>query len=76
VALRWGGHPAWFGWLGFFAALALALNILYFFGLFIWVGWLLVASRLLLARPADKTRLGGPRAVEAPSPPTAAHPAG
>jgi hypothetical protein len=40
-------------------ALALALNILYFFGFFIWVVWLLLASAMLLARPADKTGLGG-----------------
>ena len=53
VVVRWGGLPAWFAWLGFLVALALVLNILYFFGLFIWVAWVLLASGLLLARPAE-----------------------
>ena len=60
----------------FLVALALALNILYFFGLFIWVGWLFLASTLLLARPAGKRRLGDRPAVEELSPPPAMHPAG
>ena len=52
VAIRWGGLPAWFAWLGLIVALALVANILYFFGLFVWVAWVLLASSLLLTRPA------------------------
>ncbi len=48
VALRWGGLPRWFAWVGFLVAIALALNLLYFFGLFVWVAWVLLASGLLL----------------------------
>lgn len=51
VVLRWGGLPKWFAWLSFLVALALVLNILYFFGFFIWMGWVLLASILLLVRP-------------------------
>ena len=50
VALRWGGLPRWFGWVGFLVAVALVLNLLYFFGLFVWVGWVLLACGLLWAR--------------------------
>jgi hypothetical protein len=75
VAVRFGGFPAWFAWLGFLVAVALALNILYFFGLFIWAAWVLLASLLLLARPIGRTALAGPPAVDAPSTPPAPRPA-
>lgn len=65
VALRWGGFPVWFAWLGLLVALALILNILYFFGLFIWVGWMLLTSGLLLLRPVGRASLG----VRAAAPP-------
>jgi hypothetical protein len=54
VALRWGGLPAWFAWVGFIVALALVLNILYFFGFFVWVGWVLLGSIVLLTGPIPK----------------------
>jgi hypothetical protein len=60
VAMRWGAFPAWFAWLGFIVALALALNILYFFGLFVWIGWVLLVSMLLLIRGAQVRRLTPP----------------
>jgi hypothetical protein len=49
VALRTGGLPVWFAWVGFLVAVALVLNLLYFFGLFVWVAWVLLASGLLRA---------------------------
>jgi hypothetical protein len=64
VALRWGGLPAWFGWVGFLVAAALALNLLYFFGLFVWVGWVLLASGLLWARRGGGASLRSRSAVE------------
>jgi len=66
VGLRWGGLPAWFAWLGFIVALALVLNILYFFGLFVWVGWMLLASIQLITRPIGSTPSGGRPAAGAP----------
>jgi hypothetical protein len=54
VALRWGGLPLWFAWVGLLVAIALVLNILYVFGLFVWVAWVLLASGLLLTRPVGK----------------------
>jgi hypothetical protein len=65
VALRWGGLPVWFAWVGFLVALALVLNLLYFFGLWIWVAWVLLASGLLLARPIGRASFG----VRAAAPP-------
>jgi hypothetical protein len=50
VALRSGGLPVWFAWVGFLVAVALVLNLLYFFGLFVWVGWVLLAGGVLWAR--------------------------
>jgi len=50
VALRSGGLPVWFAWVGFLVAVALVLNLLYFFGLFVWVAWVLLTCGLLLAR--------------------------
>jgi hypothetical protein len=64
VALRWGGLPAWFAWLGFLVALALALNLLYFFGLFVWVAWVLLASGLLWARRGHRASFPTRPAVE------------
>jgi len=64
VALRWGGLPAWFGWLGFLVAVALALNLLYFFGLFVWVAWVLLTSGLLLARRSQTASLASRAAAE------------
>jgi hypothetical protein len=55
VALRWGGLPAWFVWVGFIVALGLVLNILYFFGFFVWVAWVLLGSIVLLTRPIEST---------------------
>jgi hypothetical protein len=66
VALRWGGLPVWFARLGFIVALALALNILYFFGLFVVAGWVLLASVVLLTRPAPARAPAGHPAVGAP----------
>ena len=66
AVLRWGGLPRWFAWLGFLVALALVLNILYFFGLFVWVGWVLLVSGMLLARPVGSAP---PRARAAAPPP-------
>lgn len=68
VALRYGGFPRWFGWTGFPVALALALNLFYFFGLFVWVGWILLASGLLLTRPVEMASLGARGAMGAPQP--------
>jgi hypothetical protein len=68
VALRWNALPAWFAWLGFVVAVALMLNILYFFGLFIWVGWVFLAS-ILLTRPANRAELEDRSAT---GPPTSA----
>jgi len=65
VALRWGGLPAWFGWLGFLVAIALALNLLYFFGLFVWVAWVLLASVLLWARGSRTASLASRATAEA-----------
>lgn len=59
VALRWSGLPAWFGWVGFIVTVALLLNILYFFGYFVWVGWVLLGSIMLLTRPIGSTPPGG-----------------
>jgi hypothetical protein len=58
VVLRWGGRPAWFARVGFIVALALALNILYFFGFFVWVAWVLLLSVMLLTRPPGSTPPG------------------
>jgi hypothetical protein len=58
VALRWSGLPAWFAWVGFIVAIALALNILYFFGFFVWVAWVLLGSIVLLTRPIVSTPPG------------------
>jgi hypothetical protein len=66
AAMRWGGFPAWFAWLGFIVALALVANILYFFGLFVWVAWVLLASSLLLIRPATAGASGGQPVVGVP----------
>ena len=55
VTLRWGGLPRWFAWVGLVVALALILNILYFFGLFVWTAWVLLASVVLLLRPVAGT---------------------
>jgi len=68
VALRWGGLPMWFAWVGFLVALALVLNILYFFGLFVWVGWVLLASNMLWARPVGRASRGARAAVAPPQP--------
>jgi hypothetical protein len=76
VALRWSARPRWFAWAGFVVAFALALNILYFFGLFVWSAWPLLASVMVLARPADRTRREGRPAVDVPSSATATHAAG
>jgi hypothetical protein len=65
VALRWRGLTG-FAWVGFLTAAALALNILYFFGLFVWVGWVLLTSVLLLGGPATMARGRGRPAVEVP----------
>lgn len=65
VALRWGGFPKWFAWSGFLMAVALVLNLLYFFGIFIWVLWVLMAGTLLLTRPVGRASLG----VRASAPP-------
>jgi hypothetical protein len=65
VALRWGGFPKWFAWSGFPLAVALVLNLLYFFGIFIWVLWVLMAGTLLLTRPVGRASL----AVRASTPP-------
>ena len=54
VAMRWDAIPAWFAWVGFIVALALALNVLYFFGLFVWTGWVLLASVFLLTGGARR----------------------
>jgi hypothetical protein len=59
VALRWGGFPKWFVWLSFLVALALVLNILYFFGFFLWLAWVLLASILLLVRPVGRAPATG-----------------
>ena len=56
VAMRWDALPAWFAWVGFIVALALALNVLYFFGLFVWMGWVLLTSVLFLTRGAHVQR--------------------
>lgn len=66
VAVRWGPLPAWFGRLGFIVAPALALNALYFFGLFVWVGWVLLGSILMLAGPSRSAPLRSRTAVGAP----------
>ena len=75
VALRFGRFPAWFAWLGFLVAVALILNILYFFGLFIWAAWVLVASLLMLARPIGQKSLADRPPIEAASEPSAPGPA-
>jgi hypothetical protein len=62
VALRSGGLPVWFAWVGFLVAVALVLNLLYFFGLFVWVAWVLLTSGLLLARRRQTASLA-PRAA-------------
>lgn len=64
VILRWGGLPRWFAWVGLVVALALILNVLYFFGLFVWTGWVLLASVVLLLRPVA----GPPKARPAVGP--------
>jgi hypothetical protein len=69
VALGSGAFPAWFGWLGFLVAVALVLNILYFFGLFVWVGWVLLASILSAARPRIGTARDDANVATVPSPP-------
>jgi hypothetical protein len=56
VALRTRVLPAWYAWTGFVVSLALVLNILYFWGFFAWLAWVLVTSILLLMRPAPTTR--------------------
>jgi hypothetical protein len=56
--VRWGGLPRWFAWMGFLVAPALVLNILYFFGIFVWLAWLLAASVVLLARPVGMSATG------------------
>lgn len=61
VAMRWGAVPAWLPFVGFIVALALVLNILYFFGLFVWIGWVLLVSVLLLIRTAHIRRPTPPR---------------
>jgi hypothetical protein len=66
VAMRRDAFPTWFTWVGFIVALALALNSLYFFGLFVWIGWVLLASVLLLTRGAHVRRLT-PRWEDSPS---------
>jgi hypothetical protein len=66
VALRLGGLPAWFTWVGFIVALALVLNILYFFGFFVWVAWVLLCSIVLLTRPIGSTPSGNRPAAGAP----------
>jgi hypothetical protein len=68
VALRWGGLPRWFALVGFVVPLALVLNLLYFFGLFVWVAWVLLASSLLLARPAGSAPLRARAAAPPPQP--------
>jgi hypothetical protein len=58
VALRTKLWPAWWSWVGFVFALALLLNVLYFFGFLLYLLWILVTSILLIrgvgvaARPA------------------------
>jgi len=64
VALRWGGLPRWFAWVGFLVAIALALNLLYFFGLFVWVAWVLLTSGVLWARGGQTTSLASRAATE------------
>ena len=66
VAMRSGGLPAWFAWLGFIVALALVANILYFFGLFVWATWVLLASGVLLTRPAAAVASEGQPVVGVP----------
>jgi hypothetical protein len=68
VALRWGGLPRWFAWVGFLVALALVLNLLYFFGLWIWVAWVVLASSLLLTRPVRRASLAVRAAAAPPQP--------
>jgi hypothetical protein len=57
ITMRERRYPRWFAWLGFAVAVALSLNILYFFGLFIWVGWVLLASILVPVRGAHGAAL-------------------
>ena len=64
VALRWGGLPRWFAWVGFLVAVALVLNLLYFFGLFVWVAWVLLTSGLLLVRRGQTASLASRAAAE------------
>jgi hypothetical protein len=64
VALRSGGLPVWFAWVGFLVAVALALNLLYFFGLFVWVAWVLLASGLLWSRRSQTASVASPGAAE------------
>jgi hypothetical protein len=59
VALRTRVFPAWHAWGGFVVSLALVLNVLYFFGFFVWLAWILVTSIVLLMRsgvPARRAR--------------------
>lgn len=56
VALRTRLLPAWYAWTGFVVSLALVLNILFFWGFFAWLAWVLVTSILLLMRPATPSR--------------------
>lgn len=51
AALKSRALPTWLGWLSLLVGLAAAATIT-FFGIFAWMAWILVASILLLARPA------------------------
>jgi hypothetical protein len=64
VALRWGGLPRWFAVVGLVVAVALVLNILYFFGLFVWVAWVLLASGLLWGRRSQTASLASRASAE------------
>ncbi len=55
VALRFGGLPRWFAWVGFLVALALLLNPVLPAVPPVWLAWIVVAAIVLLMRPVAGT---------------------